>query len=161
MNEPALRDGARVRFPPPLIGLAAILLGVALQRWVPIDLGFQLPAVVRYIVGGLAVTLPILGIGFPAVLALRRTGQSEIPWTPTTEIVQDGPFRYSRNPMYLQMVLFCVGIAILLFNPWILLLTPLVAWGLYQFAIRREEEYLEAKFGAEYLAYKQRVRRWF
>ena len=106
------------------------------------------------------VLLPLLGLGLQAVMALRRTGQSEIPWTPTTEIVQSGPFRYSRNPMYLQMVLFCAGFAILLFNPWILLLTPLVAWGLYQFAIRPEEAYLEAKFGAEYLAYKQRVRRW-
>lgn len=160
MNKPEARDGAMVRFPPPLIPLAAILLGVALQRWLPINLGFQLPPVVRYVVGGLVVLLPLLGLGLQAVMALRRTGQSELPWTPTTEIVQSGPFRYSRNPMYLQMVLFCVAFAILLFNPWILLLTPLAAWGLYQFAIRPEEAYLEAKFGAEYLAYKQRVRRW-
>lgn len=160
MNKPEARDSARVRFPPPLLPLAAVLLGVALQRWLPINVGFQLPKAVRYIVGGLVVLVPILGLGVTGVLALRRTGQSELPWTPTTEIVQGGPFRYSRNPMYLHMVLLCVGFAILLFNPWILLLTPLVAWGLYQFAIRPEEEYLEGKFGAEYLGYKQRVRRW-
>jgi protein-S-isoprenylcysteine O-methyltransferase Ste14 len=160
MNKPEARDGARVRFPPPLTALAAILLGVALQRWFPLHPGFQVAPGVRHVVGGLVVLLPLLGLGLPGVLALRRTGQSEIPWTPTTEIVQRGPFRYSRNPMYLQMVLFCVGFAILLFNPWILLLTPLVAWALYRFAIRPEEEYLEAKFGTEYLAYKKRVRRW-
>ena len=160
MDKSEARDGARVRFPPPLIPLAALLLGVALQHWLPLHVGVQVPPVVRYAVGGLVILLPLLGLGLPGVMALRRTGQSEIPWTPTTEIVQGGPFRFSRNPMYLQMVLLCVGFAILLFNPWILLITPLVAWALYQFAIRPEEKYLEAKFGAEYLSYRQRVRRW-
>ena len=62
--------------------------------------------------------------------------------------------------MYLQMVLTCIGMAVILSNAWILLLVPLCAWALQQFAIRPEEEYLERKFGAGYLAYKRRVRRW-
>jgi protein-S-isoprenylcysteine O-methyltransferase Ste14 len=62
--------------------------------------------------------------------------------------------------MYLQMVLICIGLAILLETAWILLLTPAVAWALQRFAIRPEEAYLERKFGDSYRAYKRRVRRW-
>jgi Phospholipid methyltransferase len=80
--------------------------------------------------------------------------------TATTEIVEGGPFRISRNPMYLQMVLICIGVAVMLMNVWILLLVPVCAWVLYKFAILPEETYLQSKFGEVYLAYKRRVRRW-
>jgi protein-S-isoprenylcysteine O-methyltransferase Ste14 len=70
------------------------------------------------------------------------------------------PFRFTRNPMYLQLVLACIGFAIVLTNIWILLLTPLSAWVLYRYAILPEERYLERKFGEKYLSYKRRVRRW-
>jgi len=66
----------------------------------------------------------------------------------------------TRNPMYLQMVLACIGFAVILSNGWILLLTPLCGWLLQRFAILPEEAYLERKFGDTYLAYKGRVRRW-
>ena len=62
--------------------------------------------------------------------------------------------------MYLQMVLVCVGLSIILWNVWILLLTPLCAWLLQRWVIAPEEAYLERKFGDGYLAYKRRVRRW-
>jgi len=75
-------------------------------------------------------------------------------------IVEHGPFRITRNPMYLQMVLICIGFAVMLMNAWILALTPVCAWVLQLFAILPEEAYLERKFGGAYLAYKSRVRRW-
>jgi protein-S-isoprenylcysteine O-methyltransferase Ste14 len=62
--------------------------------------------------------------------------------------------------MYLQMILICIGVAIILGNVWILVVTPLGTWVLQRFAILPEEAYLERKFGAQYLAYKRRVRRW-
>ena len=62
--------------------------------------------------------------------------------------------------MYLMMVLICIGFAILLWNLWILLLAPICAWVLQKLAVEPEEQYLEAKFGEAYLAYKRRVRRW-
>ena len=62
--------------------------------------------------------------------------------------------------MYLQMVLVCVGVAVILMDVWILALTPVCAWLLQRFAILPEEAYLERKFGDAYLAYKSRVRRW-
>jgi protein-S-isoprenylcysteine O-methyltransferase Ste14 len=91
---------------------------------------------------------------------MRRSGQSENPWKPTTSIIERGPFRITRNPMYLQMVLVCIGVAIALMNIWLFMLTPLCAWLLQRTAIIPEERYLEVKFGDAYLDYKSRVPRW-
>lgn len=102
----------------------------------------------------------ILGLGLWAVLLFRRSGQDENPWKPTPAIMARGPFRFTRNPMYLQMVLVCIGFAVILWNAWILALTPVGAWLLQRLAIRPEEAYLERKFGETYLSYKRRVRRW-
>lgn len=153
------RDAAAVRFPPPLIPLATILLGGFLDRVRPIDVGFELSAPIRYGVGGLVVTVALTLAGW-AIAHFRRSGQDEKPWTPTTAIVGAGPYRFTRNPMYLGMVLLCIGAAVLLSNWWILALTPVCAFALWGFAIRPEERYLEEKFGEDYRAYKRRVRRW-
>ncbi len=153
-------DGAAVRFFPPGIPMLTILLGVGLQDLWPIDPGFELAAPARYWVGGLIVAGAVLGLGLWSVVLFRRGGQSENPWKPTPRIEDRGPYRITRNPMYLQMVLVCVGFAIILSNPWILALTPVGAWLLQQLAILPEEAYLEQKFGDTYVAYKKRVRRW-
>ncbi len=154
------RDAAAVRIFPPALPLATILLGVALARLWPLDPGFAPPPALRYGCGG-AITLgAVLGLGAWSVLLIRRSGQSENPWKPTTQLIERGPFRISRNPMYLQMVLVCIGFAIMLWNAWIALLTPLCAWLLYRLAIAPEEAYLERKFGDAYRDYRRRVRRW-
>jgi protein-S-isoprenylcysteine O-methyltransferase Ste14 len=154
------KDAAAVRVLPPGVPLLTILLGAGLSRVWPIDLGFELVAPARYWIGGLIVAGAFFGLGLWSVVIFRRSGQRENPWKPTPQIVDRGPFRFTRNPMYLQMVLVCVGVAILLMNVWILLLTPLTVWVLQRYAILPEEEYLERKFGETYLAYKRRVRRW-
>jgi protein-S-isoprenylcysteine O-methyltransferase Ste14 len=160
MNEDEHKDAAAVRIFPPGVPLATVLAGVGLQALWPIDPGFTVAAPLRYTVGGLIVAGAVLGLGLWAVLTVRRSGQTENPWKPTTEIVERGPFRISRNPMYLQMVLVCFGFAVMLLNVWILLLTPVCAVVLHRFAILPEEAYLERKFGDGYRAYKERVRRW-
>ena len=154
------KDAAAVRIVPPAVPLLMILLGVGLSRAWPIDLGFELSAPARYWIGGSIVVGVFLGLGVWSVRVVRGSGQSENPWKPTLEIVDRGPFRITRNPMYLQMVLACVGFAILLWNVWILVLTLAGAWLLQRLAIIPEETYLERKFGDSYLAYKRRVRRW-
>jgi protein-S-isoprenylcysteine O-methyltransferase Ste14 len=154
------RDAAAVRIFPPAVPLLTILVGVALNRLWPLDLGWLLPAPRRYWLGGAIVVGAILGLGLSSVVLFRRSGQSENPWKPTPSIVERGAFRFTRNPMYLQMVLVCVGVAVILANGWIALLTPVGAWGLERLAILPEEAYLERKFGETYLAYKRRVRRW-
>ena len=154
------RDGAAVRVFPPAIPLIAILAGSGLQYVWPIDLGLEIPELVRYWIGGVIFAGAVLLLGGWSVLIMRRSGQSENPWKPTTEIIERGPYRFTRNPMYLQMVIACVGVAVALANVWILLLAPVCAWALQVLAILPEEEYLERKFGDTYLTYKKRVRRW-
>jgi protein-S-isoprenylcysteine O-methyltransferase Ste14 len=79
---------------------------------------------------------------------------------PVSSLVQDGPFRYSRNPGYLSLTMLYAGIAILRNALWAILLLPLVLYVIQREVIEREERYLERTFGEEYLAYKRRVRRW-
>jgi protein-S-isoprenylcysteine O-methyltransferase Ste14 len=153
-------DAAAVRIFPPGIPLAVILLGAGLNWLWPIDPGITIPRPERYWLGGTIVVGAVLFLGLWSVVLLRRAGQSENPWKPTLQIEERGPFRITRNPMYLQMVVVCLGISILLMNWWIVALTPIGAWLLQRFAIRPEEAYLERKFGEAYLSYKKRVRRW-
>jgi protein-S-isoprenylcysteine O-methyltransferase Ste14 len=154
------RDAADVHVFPPAIPLATILLGVGLDYLIPLGAGYTPAGRARNWVGAAVVAGAVLGLGWGAVRLVRGSGQSENPWKPTTEIIQQGPFRFTRNPMYLQMLLVCVGFAIILWNLWILLLVPLCAWLLQRLVIAPEEAYLERKFGETYLAYKRRVRRW-
>lgn len=154
------KDAAAVRVAPPVIPLLTVLLGVGLNWVWPIDLGFVLPTPERYWLGGVIVMGAFLGLGLWSVLLFRRGGQSENPWKPTPHIEERGPFQFTRNPMYLQMVLVCIGVAVILSNCWVLVLTPVAGWLLQRLAILPEEAYLERKFGEAYLAYKRRVRRW-
>lgn len=160
MPPESTRDAAAVRIFPPAIPLLTVLAGIGLNRWWPLHAGFELAAPARYWAGGAIVIAAILGLGLWPVLLLRRSGQSENPWKPTTQIIERGPFCVTRNPMYLQMVLVCIGLAVALMNFWILLLTPVCAWLLQRLAIVPEERYLENKFGETYRAYRCRVRRW-
>lgn len=159
-REPIVKDAAAIRVFPPGIPLATVLIGVVLQRFWPIGAGFALHTPLRYWIGGAIIVLSVYALGFRSISAMRRTGQSENPYTETTEILEAGPYRFTRNPMYLQMVLACIGFAVLLSNFWILLLTPVCALVLHYLVIIPEESYLERKFGEPYLAYKNQVRRW-
>jgi protein-S-isoprenylcysteine O-methyltransferase Ste14 len=155
------RDAAAVRVFPPAIPLMTVLVGIGLNQLWPIDVPFALAArPERYWIGGAIAISAVLGLGLWSVVLVRRSGQSENPWKPTTQIIQNGPFRITRNPMYLQMVLVCLGFAVALVNLWILLLTPICAWLLQRLAIIPEEKYLEGKFGDAYTEYKRKVRRW-
>jgi protein-S-isoprenylcysteine O-methyltransferase Ste14 len=155
-----MKDAAAVRVFPPAVPLAAILLGVGLQRVWPLWPDVRIPPLLRYGGGALLVIGAALGLGLWSVVQMRRTGQDENPWKPTPRLLERGPYRITRNPMYLHMVLVCIGVALLLANAWILLLAPLCAALLQRYAIRPEEAYLERKFGDDYRAYRHRVRRW-
>jgi protein-S-isoprenylcysteine O-methyltransferase Ste14 len=158
MAEPS--DAAAVRIFPPAVPLLVIALGVVLERVWPLGIGASIPARARFVAGGAIVLGAILGLGLWSVVIFRTSGQDENPWKPTPQLVERGPFRVSRNPMYLQMVLVCLGAAVALGNAWIAFLAPVGGWVLQRLAILPEEAYLERKFGAEYRSYKARVRRW-
>lgn len=155
------KDGARVRVFPPAVPLIAIGLGILLEAYLPISSRFPVPSPARYVLGNGIVVLAVLFLGAWSVWLFRSSGQSENPWKPTTHLERRGPYRWTRNPMYLQMILICIGLSIALANWWILVLTPPAAWALLRFAIEPEEAYLETKFGDEYRRYKREVRRWF
>ncbi len=153
-------NGAAVRLPPPFVPVLAILIGVALGAFSPIVPGFVLPTPERYWIGGMTIAGSLIGLGLWPMFLFRDSGQNVAPWSATPELVVLGPYRFTRNPMYLMMVLLCIGFTVLLSNAWIGILTPFCAWALYQTAIKPEEAYLEQKFGASYRAYKLKVRRW-
>lgn len=152
--------GAAVKFPPPILPIVTIVAGHILGRFLPLFPDSVLPTPERYWIGGLvAVAAVVLFVVLP-FLQFNKSGQDPAPWTPTPEIVVEGMYRFTRNPMYLGMLIFCIGFAIILSDIWILILTPVCGWLLYNIAIRHEEAYLEEKFGDSYRAYKQKVRRW-
>jgi protein-S-isoprenylcysteine O-methyltransferase Ste14 len=158
MRDP--KDAAAVRIFPPAIPVGVIVGGLILNRMWPISGGVALSATAHYWLGGGLVVGAILALGVWPIALFRRSGQSEKPWTPTTRILESGPYQRTRNPLYLGMLSVCVGFALILSNWWILALTPVGGWLLLHLAILPEESYLERKFGASYLAYKRRVRRW-
>ena len=91
---------------------------------------------------------------------MKRAGTNVRPDQPSLAIVTDGPFRFSRNPMYLATTGLYLGTTLLVNTPWPLVLLPPMLLILHWGVVRREERYLEAKFGEPYRAYKSRVRRW-
>ncbi|WDE10275.1 methyltransferase family protein [Thalassomonas haliotis] len=150
------QKGAAVKFPPPLIFLLFILLGGAAHYYWPLTvtradwLGYL----------GLALVLAGFAITLLISLAFKRAETSIEPWQPTTHIISKGFFAYSRNPIYSAFCLITIGLGLFLNNAWILISFIPSAVLVYQLAIKKEEAYLEQKFGDQYLAYKKKVRRW-
>lgn len=147
-----------MRIPPPLVFVAAVALGILLQR-IALPLPLGLPESVRYAgaIGAFA-----FGFGFMVIAwaLFKRSGQDPRPWTSTPEIVAKGVYQLSRNPMYLGMALLQGGLGLAQASGWILLLLPPAMLVIDRFAIRPEEAYLEEKFGSAYREYKASVRRW-
>ena len=156
MNEAP--DNARVRFPPPLIYLAALLLGIFVGRALKLP-GYGIDPAARDILGWLVVAAGIV-VNFAGAGMFRHAGTAIIPFKPASSLVTSGIYRLTRNPMYLGMALLQAGVALLFDSLLALILVP-VAMALIQTqVIAREEAYLERAFGDEYRAYKARVRRW-
>ena len=99
-------------------------------------------------------------VSFAGAGLFRRLGTAIIPYKPATRLVTSGIYRWTRNPMYLGMALIFVGVAVFFNSLSSLVLLPLVLVTVQTQVIAREEAYLEGTFGAEYVAYKKRVRAW-
>ena len=153
---PHSADNPGVIAPPPLIYLGGILVGAALEllwRW-------------RFPVGnwGTAIGLLLIVAGVAlfriAVLTFKQSATSPKPHKPTKAIVTAGPFRYTRNPIYIAFTLMQLGTAAWARSGWILVFLAPVLILIRYGVIAREERYLEHKFGEEYLTYRRAVRRW-
>jgi protein-S-isoprenylcysteine O-methyltransferase Ste14 len=150
------QDSAGVVFPPPFIYAAGLLAGLVLERFVPLHLPLG-PA--RWPIAGILL-LGCLAL-CAAALPLFKAAQTPVsPKEPVTALMTSGIYANVRNPLYLGLSFFYLGVCAIAQSGWMLLLfVPVTA--IIRFAvIDAEERYLERRFGAQYLDYKQHVRRW-
>lgn len=160
-NSPQSESGketAGVIAPPPLIFVSILAVGLAIDFLV-----YRMPTGLLLLPRGLAGAV-LAGLSILIVLAawlrFRRAGTPVEPWRTSTALVTDGIYGWTRNPMYLAMALLYIAIALAVDSlVTMLLLIPLLVL-LHYGVIRREERYLERKFGESYRIYRQRVRRW-
>ncbi len=149
-------DSAAVKLPPPLTFAVPLIVGLLIGRWWPL---VALPAFPSRLAGGILAAAGLSLGAWARVLFLRR-GTTVLPFRPTTVFVVEGPFRLTRNPIYLGFTAAYIGVSLLFRSVWPLLFLPFVLIGIQKTAIDREEAYLERRFGDEYRKYKARVRRW-
>ena len=154
------RDTAGVIAPPPLLFAATIVVGLLLDWLMPAYVLYVLLSLTARIV--IAVTLIGAGaaVTLPAIRGFRSAGTNVEPWKPSNALVTDGIFAWLRNPMYVGATLFLIGLAILLASDWMLVLTVVFTLVMHYGVIRREERYLEVKFGDAYRRYKDVVPRY-
>lgn len=154
------KDTAGVIAPPPLLALATIVLGLLLDWLLPAYvLGLLLSLTWRIVIGVVLIAVG-LALAFPARRAFVSAGTEVKPWRPSTVLVTDGVFAWLRNPMYVGGTFFLVGLAVLLASDWMLVMTIGFFVVLHFGVVRREERYLETKFGESYRHYRNRVPRY-
>jgi protein-S-isoprenylcysteine O-methyltransferase Ste14 len=150
-------DTAQVIIRPPLVWTLALVAGFALNWLKPVP--FVPAAVSAGWLGGAVFVLALVLFAW-AIITMTRAGSNVPTNLPVTSIVDTGPYRFTRNPIYLGMMLGLIGLAIAFDNLWLLVtLVPffiIIRYGV----VAREESYLERKFGEVYRGYRARVRRW-
>jgi protein-S-isoprenylcysteine O-methyltransferase Ste14 len=152
-----MADTAQVIIRPPLAWGLAVIAGLALNWLVPLPfLPVDLPA------GWLGAMVFLLALALVAwaIVTITRAGSNVPTNLPTTTIVASGPYRFTRNPIYLGMFLGLIGLAIAFDNLWLLMMLVPFALVIRYGVVAREETYLERKFGDVYRRYHTRVRRW-
>ncbi|QLC24492.1 isoprenylcysteine carboxylmethyltransferase family protein [Parasphingopyxis algicola] len=152
-------DEARphVRFPPPLVFIGFMLLGLAADRL------FALPPLsVPPALGWAGLVLAIAGLVLIAVAIglFRKAGENPEPWTPSETMIASGPYRLTRNPMYLGMAAVQLGFGLWWPSIGVLVLLPVAVILIDRTVIAKEESYLRATFGEAYDGYCRQVRRW-
>ncbi len=150
-------DNSGAKAPPPLIFLPPLILGLALHFVIPLP--FLPTVLLQLVIGNLIMILAGVLI-ISAVVTMRRANTTFSLHKESTALVTKGPFRFSRNPAYLSAGVLYLGIGVAVDALWVVLLLPFPVGVIILTVIRQEEAYLERKFGAEYLSYKARVRRW-
>ena len=146
-------DSPGVKVPPPLLYAGAFALGMLLQKFAPLRRREARVAGAGLVAGG--VTLVV----WTRLLFLQR-GTTILPTRAVSVLVESGPFRISRNPIYVGFVAIYIGSSLLRRSVWPLLLLPGVVLVIQKTVIDREEAYLERRFGEDYLSYKSRVPSW-
>lgn len=153
--EPAKPKHSGVHVPPPAIYAAVFAMGAVLHHFRPLPLSRMRLLSLGTVIIAASVCLILWAAG-----TFWRAGTSVLPIRPSTALVTSGPFRFTRNPMYLAMAAAYIGAALILNSLWPLLLFPALIVLIRTFVIRLEERYMETVFGSAYADYKRAVRRW-
>ncbi len=141
---------------PPYLFLGLALIGIALDAVWPVPL---IPASMQIMGGGVLIVMAVSLLA-SSLVRFRRAETHVETWKPSTALVTDGPYGVTRNPIYIAFGLAFLGLACALDNIWLVGLTVVLVIILDVGVIRREERYLEGKFGETYHAYCRNVRRW-
>ncbi|MBP0464449.1 isoprenylcysteine carboxylmethyltransferase family protein [Roseomonas sp. PWR1] len=150
----AEEHGPGVRIPPPVLVGGILVAAWVLHRFVPVPLG---PPLAEF--GALVIFGAFALIGW-ALLLLVRAGNDPRPDRPDEAMVESGPFRFSRNPIYLGLLLALAGFALRWGDLWGWIAVVAAHLALDRLVVAKEEAYLAARFGDAYAAYRGRVRRW-
>jgi protein-S-isoprenylcysteine O-methyltransferase Ste14 len=149
-------DHAAVKIHPPVLLTLHILAAYMLNKFLP--LSFAFPNVLKWI--GYVLVIIGLGLAFNAVGRFMRARTTVDPHGSVSSIVTSGPYRFTRNPIYLGFVCFLIGFLFMFKSYWGLILSPVFIVLMNTLVIQHEEAYLEKKFGDTYTSYKSGVRRW-
>ena len=149
-------DNAGVRVPPPLLYAMAVLGGYAVNRRWPLPVGEGT------VISVLALSFALAGLALAvsSISNFRRSRTSIVPIRPATTLVISGPYRFTRNPMYVSLAAMTIAGGLLVNSWWVMVLLIAVLFIVRVFVIGPEERYLQRRFGADYIAYMRQVRRW-
>jgi protein-S-isoprenylcysteine O-methyltransferase Ste14 len=153
---------AGVHFPPPFVYAAGIIIGWLLGRawpWPITRVPDSTAAMVRLVIAAVF-AVAYLAIFLGALTAFRRAHTTLIPNKPATAFVTSGPYRWTRNPMYVSLALLYVAVALWMNSWWTVLMLIPVLFVISMAVIAREERYLGSAFPNEYADYCARTRRW-
>jgi len=159
MSETNLQDdphGPGIRIHPPIIYAISILIGIGLHKQYPLVMPLE---IYGRLYGGILFSLACVIAGLSLREFLRADTDVRAD-KPDNALITTGPYRCTRNPLYIVLTLTQVTVAVWFNNAWILLTTILSVVVITQYAIKREEHYLEKLFGHAYIEYRQHVRRW-
>jgi protein-S-isoprenylcysteine O-methyltransferase Ste14 len=151
-----MADNPGVRLPPPLLYAAVVFVGYLLNRRWPLHVGHH--NVVQLFAWTL--TFAWLALTIASIGKFWGARTSIVPIRPASALVISGPYRFTRNPMYVALALLTVAIGLFTDNWWPILLLVPALWVVAHLFIAPEERYLERRFGADYVRYAGRVRRW-
>lgn len=150
------KEHADVKIHPPILLLIHLILVFALDWLLP--LSNSIPKFLEWT--GYGLVLAGLGLAFRAMQQFRKVHTTLDPHGSVSAVVTDGPYRISRNPIYLGLLCSLIGIPLVLENCWGAIMSPVFVLTMNQLVIKHEEAYLEEKFKDVYISYKSRVRRW-